>query len=124
MCASAKELARSSEGVTLISVMEAPKVMNLWGGKVVGGKARAGEVAGRAVLFVPLDGVWELHDLAWDRPDEDCTDSCWEDDAKTLATVDGWDIDWIDSSQLREFIARHFGGLEAEAVARSFAESL
>lgn len=92
-------------------------MMNLWGGKVAGGRARAGEVRGRAVLFVPLDGIWELHDLPWDRPNDDCDDSYWEDDRETLDTVNGWDVDWVDSSQIRDFIAEHFGDLNADEVA-------
>ncbi|MDF2509008.1 MAG: hypothetical protein K0Q52_2867 [Microbacterium sp.] len=88
--------------------------MDLWGGKVVGGRGRAGEVAGRAVLFVPLEGVWELHDLPWDRPDDECDDSYWEDNQSTLDVTNGWDIDWVDSSQIRSFITEHFGGLNAE----------
>jgi hypothetical protein len=90
--------------------------MNLWGGKVVGGRARSGEVAGRAVLFVPLEGIWELHDLPWDRPDDECNDSFWDDEPKTLAIVESWDVDWIESSNTRDFVAHHFSDLNADAV--------
>jgi hypothetical protein len=67
--------------------------MNLWGGVIVGGRAHSGEVGGRAVLFVPLDGLWELHELPWEAPDDECEDSYWEDDATTAETVLGCDID-------------------------------
>jgi hypothetical protein len=91
--------------------------MELWGGKVVGGRGRAGEVAGRAVLFVPLEGIWELHDLSWDRPDGECEDSHWDDKQKTLDVTEDWEIDWVEPSQLRTFISEHFGDLNADDVA-------
>lgn len=92
--------------------------MNLWGGVVVGGRAHSGEVGGRAVLFVPLDGLWELHELPWEAPDDECEDSYWEDDATTAETVLRWDIDWIEPSHMRQFIVDHFGDLDADLVMR------
>jgi hypothetical protein len=91
--------------------------MNLWGGKVVGGRARAGEFTGRAVLLVPIDGLWELHDLPWDRPGDECDDSYWDDDEGTSKAAENWLIEWVETSKIRDFIAQHFADLDADDLA-------
>lgn len=78
-------------------------------------------VAGRAVLIVPLDGLWGLHDLPWDRTDGDCNGSYWTDDRETADTVASWDIGWVELAEIRDFIAEHFGDLDADVISRSSA---
>ena len=94
---------------------------------VHGGRATAGELAGRAVLLVlipPSRGinrrsrpVWELHDVPWDEPDAECTDSYWDKEVLS-AKLDEWAIAWLPSSQLRSFIDEHFQELESARLLR------
>lgn len=94
---------------------------------VRGGRATAGGLAGRAVLLVlipPSRGiirhsrpVWEFHDVPWDEPDAECTDSYWDEEALS-AKLDEWAIAWLPSSQLRTFIDEHFHELESARLMR------
>jgi hypothetical protein len=61
------------------------------------------------VLVVPLDGLWELHDKKWDNASEfDCQDSYWPDDAESARQFTAWAIDWVDQSELDQFIRKHW----------------
>jgi hypothetical protein len=94
---------------------------------VLGGRATAGEVAGRAVLLVQLPPprwnfrrsppLWELHDVPWDDPDAECTDSYWDGEA-LIARLNESAIEWLPSSELRSFIDEHFHELESARVMR------
>lgn len=76
---------------------------------VAAGRGGSGEVAGRAVLVVPFDGMWELHDKEWDDSTEDeCQESYWPDGAKSANQFVAWAIEWVDRSELREFINEHW----------------
>jgi hypothetical protein len=84
---------------------------------VAAGRGGRGELAGRAVLVVPLDGIWELHDKPWDETSEfECEDSYWPDDVRSTKQFDEWAIEWIERAQLAGFIGQHW----PEFVARDF----
>lgn len=86
---------------------------------VRGGRATAGELSGRAVLLVLLSpSFWEVHDVPWDEPGAECTDSFWPGDEELNAALDEWAIEWIPSSELRTFIDEHFHDLEPDHVLR------
>lgn len=90
--------------------------MEWWGGRVAGGRGRAGEVKDRALLFVPLDGVWELHDVPWESADGECNDSYWSEDEKTSDLVASWDVQWVSVDDLRDFVTTHFHDLDAATL--------
>jgi hypothetical protein len=84
---------------------------------VAGGRGGAGELAGRAVLVVPLDGIWELHDKPWDETGEfECEDSYWPDDARSAQQFGQWSVEWVEHAQLADFISQHW----PEFVGRGF----
>ena len=86
---------------------------------VLGGRATAGELEGRAVLLVLLTpSFWEVHDVPWDEPGAECTDSYWPGEEALSSAVDAWAIEWIPSSELRAFIGEHFHELEPDYVLR------
>jgi len=61
------------------------------------------------VLVVPLEGVWELYDKDWDNASEfECQDSYWPDEAQSVNQLTAWAIEWVDRSELRQFINRHW----------------
>lgn len=82
-----------------------------------GGRARAGEVAGRAVLLVPLSwSNWELHDRPWEDPEGECEDSYWGADARSVGLFASWDIEWVPPGEVRFFADEHFPGLDPAMV--------
>jgi hypothetical protein len=83
-----------------------------------GGKATTGDLAGRAVLVVPLDGTWELHDKPWDESHEgECEDSYWRPEAETIAEWSAWGIEWVEPSELIPFVRTHWPEFDAESIA-------
>jgi len=82
-----------------------------------GGRARAGEVAGRAVLLVALSwSDWELHDRTWDDPEGECEDSYWTGDARSVGVFASWDIEWVPAAEVKVFADQHFPGLDPTVV--------
>lgn len=84
-----------------------------------GGVARAGEIAGRAVLVVPMkDRVWEFHDKPWSTSHEDqCDDSYWMQDAETATEWSKWAIEWVEPNELVAFIRSHWPEFDAVSMA-------
>jgi hypothetical protein len=86
---------------------------------VLGGRATAGELEGRAVLIVLLSpSFWEVHDVPWDEPGAECTDSYWPSDKALDAALEKWGMEWLPSSELRTFIDEHFHELDSDHVLR------
>jgi hypothetical protein len=82
-----------------------------------GGRARAGEMAGRAVLLVAFSwSEWELHDRPWDDPDGECLDSYWTGDSRSVGVFASWDIEWVPPAEVSEFAHRHFPELDPTVV--------
>lgn len=89
-----------------------------------GGLARAGEVAGRAVLLVAFSwSEWELHDRPWDDPEGECVDSVWTGDARSVGVFASWDIEWVPPAEVREFADQHFPELDSAMVWKHHVES-
>ena len=89
--------------------------------RVVGGRASGGEVVGRAVLLVAIShSMWEVHDVPWDAPDSDCTDSYWDDGEILRRALEEWAVEWVPSADLESFIAEHFLELSPADVFRRF----
>ncbi|WP_282848119.1 hypothetical protein [Microbacterium oxydans] len=93
---------------------QSPLEPNLTGG----GRARTGEVAGRAVLVVPMeDRVWEFHDKPWDVSDEaECEDSYWPHDDQPNVEWSRWGIEWVEPDKLIEFVRAHWPEFDAEHI--------
>jgi hypothetical protein len=86
-------------------------------GATRGGLGRAGELAGRAVLFVPMaEGVWHLLDVATgsDKPEDN--ESSWKATDAARSTINGWEIDWVPADETREFADKYFRGLDPSVV--------
>ncbi|MFM2353219.1 MAG: hypothetical protein RLZZ608_625 [Actinomycetota bacterium] len=82
-----------------------------------GGRARAGDVAGRAVLLVPYSwSSWELHDRPWEDPEGECVDSYWTGDATSVGVLASWDIEWVQPAEVKQFADHHFPGLDQAIV--------
>jgi len=83
-----------------------------------GGQATTGDLAGRAVLVVPLDGVWELHHKPWDESHEgECEDSYWPPEAETIAEWSEWGIEWVEPAELIPFVRTHWPEFDPESIA-------
>lgn len=81
------------------------------------GFARAGEVAGRVLLFVPLgDGIWELLDAGTGPDQSDGDESIWTATEEARATFGGWDIDWVPSDRTRLLGEKYFRNLDPSIV--------
>jgi hypothetical protein len=82
-----------------------------------GGLGRAGELAGRAALLVPLgEGLWELLDVPCDSHGSEENASVWRASAETRATFADWEIEWVPEPETRAFAENHFRGLDPAVV--------
>lgn len=86
-------------------------------GETRGGVGRAGELAGRALLFIPLGGgMWELVD----QPDpNDCSEpetSVWMATEAARAAFASWKIDWVPRDATQEFAGQRFTDLDPRVV--------
>ena len=67
--------------------------------------------------------MWEVHDVPWDAPDAECTDSYWDEGETLHFALEQWAVDWVPFADLESFIAEHFHELNPSDVLRRFGEA-
>lgn len=88
-------------------------------GTTRGGLACAGELAGRAVLLVPLgEGYWELLDIATKVDHTEENSSTWSATAGARNAFESWQIEWVPELETRAFAEKYFPGLNPAVVWR------